>query len=281
MASLHNIGRIGLIGDPVVHSLSPVFQQAAFDACGIPVRYELLHTPAHELDERVRQLRSGEFSGANVTVPHKEFFFDAVDERSAVAERAGAVNTIICDSGRLYGENTDVFGFSQSLRAIDFPFDTSLAIILGAGGAARGVIVALLESDIDRVIVANRTPSRAERLASDLDDPRISIRGVDEATEIASEARLLINATSIGWNDEQLPVDPVIFSSMDTLALVYDLTYRKTNFLQQAERHGLRTMDGLAMLVHQGARSFELWTAKTAPIQIMLDAAMAARQSRE
>ena len=280
MASLPNIGRIGLIGDPVAHSLSPAFQQAAFDACGIPVRYELLHTPPDELDERVRQLRGGEFSGANVTVPHKEFFFDAVDERSAVAERAGAVNTIICDSGRLYGENTDVFGFAESLRAIDFPFDTSSAIILGAGGAARGVVVALLESDIGRVIVANRTPSRAERLASDVDDPRISTCGIDEAVEIAAKARLLINATSIGWNDEQLPVDPVIFSSMDASALAYDLTYRKTNFLQQAEQHGLKTMDGLAMLVYQGARSFELWTTAAAPVQIMLDAATAARRSR-
>ncbi|MBA2453686.1 MAG: shikimate dehydrogenase [Chloroflexia bacterium] len=280
MASLPNIGRIGLIGDPVAHSLSPAFQQAAFDVCGIPIRYELLHTPSGELDERMRQLRGGGFSGANVTVPHKEFFFDAVDERSAVAERAGAVNTIICDSGRLYGENTDVFGFAESLRAKDFPFDTSLAIILGAGGAARGVVVALLESDIKRVIVANRTPSRAERLASDLDDPRISICGINESVAIASEACLLINATSIGWNDDQLPIDPIIFSSVDASTLAYDLTYRKTNFLQQAEQHGLQTMDGLAMLVHQGARSFELWTAQPAPVQIMLDAAVTARDSR-
>lgn len=280
MVSLPNIGRIGLIGDPVAHSLSPAFQQAAFDACEIPVRYELLHTPPEELGERVRQLRGGAFSGANVTVPHKEFFFDAVDERSAVAERAGAVNTIICDSGRLYGENTDVFGFAESLRAIDFPFDTSMAIILGAGGAARGVVVALLESNIDRIVVANRTPSRAERLASDLDDSRISTCGTDEAVTNATEARLLINATSIGWNDDRLPVDPVVFSCMDESALAYDLTYRTTNFLQHAHQRGLRTMDGLAMLVHQGARSFEIWTGQPAPVQIMLDAAMAARQAR-
>lgn len=280
MASLPNIGRIGLIGDPVAHSLSPAFQQAAFDARGIPIRYELLHTPPDELDERVRQLRGGEFSGANVTVPHKEFFFDAVDERSAVAERAGAVNTIICDSGRLYGENTDVFGFAESLRAVDFRFDESLAVILGAGGAARGVIVGLLDSGIERVIVANRTASRAERLASDLNDSRLSTCSIDEAIELAGDARLLVNATAIGWNDEQLPVDPAIFSVVNNAALAYDLTYRKTTFLQHAERHGLEIMDGLAMLVHQGARSFELWTAQPAPVQVMLDAAAAARQSR-
>lgn len=277
MASLPEIGRIGLIGDPVAHSLSPVFQQAAFDSLDIPARYELLHTPLEMLNQRVLDLRGGEFSGANVTVPHKQFFFDAVDERSAIAERAGAVNTILCDSGRLYGENTDVYGFAESLRAVGFSFNESLAMILGAGGAARGVVVALLDSGIERVIVANRTASRAERLASDINDSRLSTCSMDEALTLAEGTRLLVNATTIGWNDEQLPVDSAVFSVVNGAALAYDLTYRKTTFLQHAERHGLEIMDGLAMLVHQGARSFELWTGKPAPVQVMLDAARAAR----
>lgn len=280
MAALPHTGRVGLIGDPVAHSLSPVFQQAAFDALAIPVRYELLHTPMDRLDQRVRELRTGEFSGANVTVPHKEFFFGAVDERSAVAERAGAVNTIICDSGRLYGENTDVYGFAESLRSLRFPFSQSLALVLGAGGAARGVVVALLDSGIERVVVVNRTPARAARLAADLADARITAGSIDDAVTLAADARLLVNATSLGWNDDRLPSDPAIFSSVHETALAYDLTYRATNFLRQAQQHGLETMDGLAMLVHQGARSFELWTGRPAPVQVMLDAARAARESR-
>ncbi len=280
MESSPQINRIGLIGDPVAHSLSPVFQQAAFDALNIPVQYELLHTPLEELDERVRQLRSGAFSGANVTVPHKEFFFEAVDERSEVAERAGAVNTIVCDSGRLYGENTDVHGFASSLRDVGFPFNGSTAMILGAGGAARGVIVALLDNGIERVIVANRTIDRAEQLVADLDDSRLSACSIDAATRMADSTRLLVNATSVGWNSQALPVDASAFGALPENALAYDLTYRLTPFLQQAAQHGLTTMDGLAMLVHQGARSFELWTGGPAPLQTMFEAVDASRTPR-
>lgn len=279
MASVPITGRVGLIGDPVAHSLSPVFQQAAFDANGIPVLYELLHTPSGDLDQRVRQLRSGAFSGANVTVPHKEFFFKAVDERSSIAERAGAVNTIVCDSGRLYGDNTDVYGFAESLRAIDFPFEHGVAMILGAGGAARGVTIALLDSGIERVTVANRTVTRAERLAADLNDSRVAACGLAEAVALAQGVTLLINATSLGWDDERLPFDPALFSTVSDSALAYDLTYRGATFLSQAKQRGLATMDGLAMLVYQGARSFELWTSIPAPVDVMMAAALAARDS--
>lgn len=273
-------GRIGLIGDPVAHSLSPSFQQPAFDALNIPLRYELLHTPADMLDERIRELRSGDFTGVNVTVPHKEFFFDAVDERSDVAERAGAVNTIICDSGRLYGDNTDVYGFAESLRSIEFGFEQSAALILGAGGAARGVAIALLDSGIQRVIVANRTLDRADRLVKHLADRRLSSCSLDEMPGDVMNVNLIINATSIGWRDDRSPVDRTIFSSLQTSTLAYDLTYRQTPFLNEAREHGLEIMDGLAMLVFQGARSFQLWTDQQPPVEIMMAAALNARSAQ-
>lgn len=271
-------GRIGVIGDPVAHSLSPVFQQAAFDALNIPVRYELLHTPADQLDDRVRELREGIFSGANVTVPHKEFFFSAVDELSDVATRVGAVNTIIYGKdGRLFGDNTDVHGFAASLHDDGFPFGESDAIVLGAGGASRGVVVALLDNGIRSVTVANRTFQRAERLIADLGDPRLAACDIESALDRARKARLLVNATSVGWGDARLPVDPAIFSVVDAEAIAYDLTYRDTPFLQEAARRRLQTIDGLSMLVHQGARSFELWTGQTAPLDVMFASARNAR----
>jgi shikimate dehydrogenase len=273
-------GRIGLIGDPVEHSLSPAFQQAAFDALGIPVRYELWRTAASAIPARIASLRVGAIYGANVTVPHKEAFAAAVDRLSEVARRAGAVNTLMLeDDGTLYGDNTDVHGFIQPLRERDFPFTESDALILGAGGAARAVVVALLDAGIRAITIANRSLPRAEALAAELSDPRIATCRLTEALEHAVGARLAVNATALGWHDEAL-VGPELFEQFAPDALAYDLTYRQTPFLSAAEAAGLATLDGLPMLVHQGARSFELWTGEQAPFDLMMAAAEAARAAR-
>jgi shikimate dehydrogenase len=274
-------GRIGLIGDPVAHSLSPVFQQAAFDALGILVRYELWRTAADEIPARLAALRSGEIYGANVTVPHKEAFAQLVERLSEVARRAGAVNTLMLDEdGRLYGDNTDVYGFIQPVRERDFPFSESAAVILGAGGAARAVVVALIEAGIAGITLANRTIERADTLARDLGDARIATCTRAEADRTAQGARLAVNATALGWHDEA-PVGPAFFQRLDADALAYDLTYRDTPFLAAATQAGLATLDGLPMLVHQGARSFALWTGQSAPLELMMRAAEAARAERE
>jgi shikimate dehydrogenase len=273
-------GRIGLIGDPVEHSLSPAFQQAAFDALGIPVRYELWRTFADEIPVRLAELHSGDIYGANVTVPHKEAFFRAVDEHSELAERVGAVNTLLAQDGRIYGDNTDVYGFVQPLIERDFPFGESRAVVLGAGGAARGIVVALLDAGIHAVVVANRTQARADELRAELGDARIVSCALSEASVHASEARLLVNATALGWQAERLPIDEAVFSSLASDAVAYDLTYRETPFLATAGAHGLTTVNGLAMLVHQGARSFELWTGQPAPVETMWAAAQAALAER-
>lgn len=272
-------GRIGLIGDPVEHSLSPAFQQPALDALGIEVTYELWQTPAEDIPERIAQLRSGEIYGANVTVPHKEAFFQAVDDVSDTARRAGAVNTILTADGKLYGDNTDVHGFITPLVERAFPFATSAALILGAGGAARAVVVALLDSGIATLRIANRTLPRAEALAQAFDDHRIEVLTLDSAAEATSGVGLVVNATALGWHDE-LPVPASFFERLDSSVLAYDLTYRDTPFLKAARDAGLATLDGLPMLVHQGARSFELWTGRPAPLDVMLRAAEAARAER-
>jgi len=271
--------RIVLIGDPVAHSLSPHFQQPAFDALNINVRYELAQTSTSELPRRMQQLRDGLFAGANVTIPHKEAVFAMMDRVSLIAQRAGAVNTIVLDGDELFGDNTDVHGFSSSLDDIDFTFESQHAVILGAGGAARGVAVALLEAGIGSLTILNRTVSRAESIAATLDDARISTASVDDARQKCIGAHMLVNATALGWHDD-LPVDRDVFAILSPNAIAYDLTYRETPFLTAARAAGLATVDGLAMLVHQGARSFELWTGRQAPLDVMWQAAVAERVAR-
>jgi shikimate dehydrogenase len=269
-----------LIGDPVEHSLSPIFQQPAFDALGLDIRYELWPTPLHLLPERIDDIREGRALGANVTVPHKEAVFRLMDTLSETARRAGAVNTIVGRDGVLHGENTDVYGFTVPLADHQFDFIASRAVILGAGGAARGVAVALLEAGIAQITILNRTPDRALRLATALADARVQPGALNTVTDLASDTHLLINATAIGWNGTNLPVDLAVFRLLPEHAIVYDLTYRTTPYLRAASEAGVKTIDGLPMLVHQGARSFELWTGQSAPVDLMWRAAVTERAAR-
>ncbi len=277
----HNPGqRIGLIGDPVAQSLSPAFQQPAFDMLGLAIRYELWPTTLAELPARLDSIRNGDALGANVTVPHKEAAFALMDAVSDIARRVGAVNTISVRDGQLTGDNTDVHGFVAPLRDRQFEFQTTHAIILGAGGAARAVAVALLDAGIARLTIVNRTLHRADTIATELDDPRVSTHTLDALADQMTGAGLLVNATAIGWSDEAFPIQQGTFSRLAPGAVAYDLTYRETPFLRAAGAAGLATIDGLPMLVHQGARSFEIWTGQPAPVEEMWRSAVAARTER-
>ena len=163
--------RAGIIGFPLGHSLSPVFQQAAFDACAIDARYERWETPADQLAERIAALREPDVLGANVTIPHKEAVIPLLDALSPDAEAIGAVNTIVNDGGHLTGHNTDGPGFVDALRHdAGFEPEGRAILLLGAGGAARGIAFALAGSGVRAMTIANRTAERAERLADDLAD---------------------------------------------------------------------------------------------------------------
>lgn len=272
---------VGLIGDPVAHSLSPTFQQPAFDALGLHVRYELWPTPEGEIDERVERVRSGRALGANVTVPHKERVRARLDHLTPTAERAGAVNTLYRDDdGHLVGDNTDVIGFIAPLVARTFPLRGARVVVLGAGGAARGVIVGLLDSGVDAVLLVNRTLARAATLRDDLGDGRVQPLALEDLTAAATGAHLLVNATAVGWNADQSPAGPAVFAALATDALAYDLTYQDTAFLAAARAAGVATLDGLEMLVQQGAASFARWTGQAAPLDVMLAAAQAERARR-
>src|SRR5690625_878761 len=185
--------RVGLIGNPVKQSLSPVFQNVAFQAAGIDTTYELWLTTDDELPGMIESLRTPETIGANVTVPHKPAACHLVDEVSDRARRAGAVNTIINRDGRLIGDNTDIHGFRVPLQERDFPFEDAHVVIIGAGGAARGVAVSLLEAGCQQITVANRTVARAEDLRKDLGSA-IQVSGLNnDLSSVLGDASLLVN----------------------------------------------------------------------------------------
>jgi shikimate dehydrogenase len=273
--------RVGVIGDPVAHSISPAMHQPALDALGIPATYERWQTTLAELPKRIRSLRAADMLGANVTVPHKLSVLGFVNEASPIAIKAAAVNTIVNRDGLLYGDNTDVYGFATSLICVWPDVTGASALILGAGGAARGVVLALRQVGVTSITVANRDISKAKKLASDL-GPTEAIGSDSESLESAiSRTNLLINATSLGWHPGEMPVTHTLLARLPPGTLVVDLTYRDTDLLIAARDRGLPTLDGLPMLVHQGAKAFELFTGQVAPVDIMMEAALRAREVRK
>jgi shikimate dehydrogenase len=273
--------RLGVIGDPVAHSLSPALHQPALDQLAIAAVYERWHTVAADLAKRVESLRQPGVLGASVTVPHKIAVMSLIDEVSPAARRAGAVNTIVNRDGVLFGDNTDIYGFGVTVSSALEGRTPRVALVLGAGGAARAVVLALEAAGAGEIVVANRDVGRAERLAHDLDPAPVRPVRLDEEmlTRELPRAELLVNATSLGWHTGE---SPIALENLDLLAagaVVADLTYRDTDLLVAAQARGLKTVDGLPMLVHQGARAFELWTGAGAPVQTMLTAARAAQAS--
>jgi shikimate dehydrogenase len=249
--------RVGLIGDPVAHSISPSMQQPALDALGISATFELWHTLAADLPARIASLRAPDVLGANVTVPHKLGVMDHLDEVSPLARRAGAVNVIVHREGHLSGDNTDIHGFAVSLEEACPNARVRPALVLGAGGAARAAVWALASSGT-QVTVWNRTARKAAALATEL--------GVEAATR-PGPAELLVNATSVGLRaDDSLDGLPLVDARV-----VVDLVYgdAPTPIARWAEERGARLVDGREVLVRQGARSLAVWTGREAPLEAM------------
>ena len=271
--------RAAVTGDPVDHSLSPVMHNAAFRELGIDAVYELWPATAAELPDVIQQVRQHDVLGLNVTVPHKPAVFALVDEVRDTARRIGAVNTVIPMNGRLAGDNTDVYGFTRSIEeAADAPRGTGL--VLGAGGASAAVLLAMSGMGLDRILLTNRTRSRAENLANSLDIANLHVVDESEIQANLPEVGIVVNATSVGWHDEATPLAADAIASLPVGSIAVDLTYRETTFLRLARERGLHAIDGLGMLIHQGARSFELWTGEKAPVDVMRQAVIAEQRRR-
>ena len=280
--------RLGIIGYPIDHSISPLFQQAALDHAGIDASYRAWEVKPEEVGEFVAGLREPSVLGINVTVPHKEAVIPHLDEVDQWATTAGAVNTIVSREGRLSGHNTDGLGFLRALLEVQgFAPQGRRALILGAGGAARGVVLALVREGISHLTVANRTLSRAERLVQIAQDGGVRSLAIPLAGGAldgeAASADLIVNCTTLGMThgpDEQ--GTPLDWQQIPSTALVNDLVYNplETPLLRAAAQAGAQVLGGIHMLVYQGAASFEMWTGQRAPVEVMLEAAVDAMANR-
>jgi shikimate dehydrogenase len=269
---------VGLIGNKLKHSISPIFQQAAFDYLGLDIRYEVWETAKDDLPRVVEGIRDPSKLGANVTIPYKEAMLPLLNDVDSDARRIGAVNTIVNRGGKLTGYNTDSSGFLKALREDGgFSPRNKRAVLLGAGGVARAVGFALVDTGMRSLIILNRTQSRGEALAWDLkvsDTEVVALSWKDGKTLTAlTECDLLVNCTSVGMKDSAGEgKSPLGVGLIPKRALVYDVVYNpiETPLISAAKKAGARTLGGLPMLVYQGAASFELWTGKSAPIDMMM-----------
>jgi len=247
--------RFGVLGWPVAHSRSP----AMFAALGVD--YQRLPVPPELFAETVPALGAAGFAGANVTIPHKEAALALADHATPRARAIGAANTLTFVDGAIHADNTDAPGV---IAALPGSVAGRTALVLGAGGSARAVIWALADEGADEVRIWNRTPERAQRLAAEL--------GATAVTEAAA-ADVLVNCTAVGLDDpaatfEQLPISATALGSFRT---VVDLVYRPegTALLRAAQEHGCTIVDGLEVLVRQGALSYEIWTGRAPDLDRM------------
>ncbi|NRF95068.1 shikimate dehydrogenase [Paenibacillus frigoriresistens] len=262
----------GVFGDPIRHSRSPIMLNRAFEEAGINAVYAAFHVRPEELGDAVRGIRALGYRGINVTIPHKVEVMQYLDEIDEGARIVGAVNTIVNESGKLIGYNTDGIGYVRSLKEeTGIELKGKSVLLLGAGGAARGVAYALAKEGARRIYIANRTKERALELADTISSFTEAIGlGMDELGHVVDEVQFVLNTTSAGMHPhvEELPL-PLEF--LRSHHLVSDLIYnpRITRFLREAEARGARIHGGLGMFIYQGAFAFEYWTGAPAPVAAM------------
>ena len=251
-----------VIGHPIAHSRSPKIHGYWLKSYGIAGSYEAIDVAPGDLPAFLSTLAERGFSGGNVTIPHKEAVCAAVKRRDEAGEQIGAINTLWVEDGELRGGNTDAHGFAANLDEYAQGWaGNGPAVVLGAGGAARAVIHALKERGVRDIRIANRTKARAEELRDQF-GTNVSAHGSEAIGELMADAGLLINTTALGMHgNEGLPADP---TRLPTHAIVTDIVYvpLETPLLAAARQRGLKTVDGLGMLLHQAVPGFEHWFGK-------------------
>ncbi len=277
----------GLFGDPVEHSLSPIMQNTAFQALGLDCVYLPFLVQSKDIAGAVQAVRALHLGGVNLTIPHKERVLPYLDEVEKEAEFIGAVNTIVNRNGRLCGYNTDAPGFLASLKAAGFDPSGKNAVILGAGGAARAVSFALAKKGARGIYIFNRRVEKAEKLAADLKAAyQVPTFSGDLSSDLAAslkDAELLVNATPVGMYPNHTSRPLFTRKQLHQGLLVCDLIYNplRTRLLEEAEAAGCRILNGVGMLVWQGALAFQLWTGKKAPAALMEEAVLKALRGKD
>ncbi|MBA7621085.1 Shikimate dehydrogenase (NADP(+)) [subsurface metagenome] len=275
---------VALIGYPLGHSVSPPMQQAAFDYYQLDLRYQAWEAEPAQFGAIMERVRQPSTLGANITIPYKETVLPMLDELDELARQIGAVNTIVNREGKLSGYNTDAEGFVQALRHLgDFEPAGKRVVLLGAGGAARAVSFALARAGVRSLAITDIVGERAQVLSSSLRPLGVETYVLEpegeELKDALSNCELVVNCTPVGMKHSATEgQSPLKAELIPREALIYDVVYNpiETQLLREAKAVGARTLGGLGMLVYQGAKAFELWTGKEAPIDIMFEAARGA-----
>ena len=271
---------IGVMGHPIGHTKSPVFQQAGLDALNIEETFEAWDVTPEALADKVATFRSDGFLVACVTLPHKQEVIPMVDELSDAAQQIGAVNWIFNKNGKLIGHNTDGTGFIRALKEkVGFEVQGVDATVFGAGGAARAVVYALKNAGIKRLTIANRTLERAQELAAHFTEASFKPESIsmsrDELADHVPYSGLLVNTTSLGMAGGPAELaTPVTSDMISADAIGYDVVYAPpmTRFLREVEEAGATSAGGMSMLVFQGIEGFEMATGQKAPVNTMFSA---------
>jgi len=262
----------GVIGDPIRHSRSPLMMNHAFRESGINGIYAAFHITADRLGDFAAGVRAMGIRGVNVTIPHKLDIMSQLDEIDDGARVIGAVNTIVNENGKLIGYNTDGIGYVRSLKEEAEPdLSGKRILVIGAGGAARGIVYALAKENPAYICIANRTAEKAQEIAEAFKQlATITAHSTDSLEQLCREADIVINTTSIGMfpNVDNTPIEA---SWLKRDAVASDLIYNplKTKFLHEAEQRGCRIHGGLGMFIYQGAYAYEYWTGQPAPVAAM------------
>ncbi len=271
----------GIIGDPIEHTMSPVMHNAAFRQLGLDYVYLAFHVHQEELDKAIDGMRAMNIRGLNVTIPHKVAIIPLLDKLDPLAEKIGAINTIVNDDGMLTGYNTDATGFLQALLESGIKPEGKKVVILGAGGASRAISFILAGRGANLVIL-NRQLARAEDLAHWIaqvfpEETEALVLSEENLSLTLATADILINTTSVGMVPD-INETPVPAELLKPSLIVFDIVYNpiQTQLLKEAESAGAKTINGLDMLVWQGALAFEEWTGRKAPLEVMKQEAMKA-----
>ncbi|MFA5859046.1 MAG: shikimate dehydrogenase [Elusimicrobiota bacterium] len=266
---------VGVIGYPIEHSMSPVMHNAALQESELDFVYVPFEVNPAEVERAIKAIRSYGIIGINVTIPHKETVVRFLDKLDESAKHIRAVNTIHNKDGKLVGYNTDIYGFITSLKDIGgFEPREKSVFVLGSGGAARAVVYGLVKEKVERLFISDINNARARSFAAQVKYffPRADLKVVHnnghEIKECIKECQLFVNATPVGMkHGDCCPIDK---NFIHDRLFVYDVIYnRETELLEHARDRGVKCMNGADMLVLQGARAFEIWTGKKAPVELM------------
>lgn len=253
--------KTAVIGHPIAHSKSPLLHNHWISHYGLHGEYKAIDIAPDNLKAGIQALIDDGYTGFNVTVPHKVAIMDLCDELSDIAQEIGAVNTVTIQNGKLYGTNTDAYGFIQNIKENiqkEWHFNNGRALVLGAGGAANAIIYALIEEGVPEIILTNRTREKADTLKS-LSPEKITVVDWEERNAACKNTNLIVNSTALGMCGKP-PLD-IDLSLATRTTLVTDIVYAPlyTDLLQQAQNHEMHIITGIGMLLHQARPGFEMW----------------------